>query len=309
MIEMNERDELEALDQALDALVGRDPKSLKELLVTFPDQSELLRSVQAAGKAHGALATSVRPETKARHMSVLMDAARNGSPQKVVVPSKARLRRLLRPITVLAIVASIGLTPAVALAKSSQPGEALYGTKLAFENFQLVVSMDPADDVRLHIQFAARRLEELSELIGEGRTDNIGHALSNFESHANAAGDEVDELAVEGSDVGELSEDLATVLEKHITVLEGLAAAAGCVEGDEDAGKPQCKGLLNAIENSSKVLDEHPGLGSEKSNGKSGERGRPEEPGKPADTGKPAELPKQSSTPTESRRPTGTGRR
>lgn len=309
MSAMKDRGELEALDQALDALVGRSPKSLKDLLVTFPDHSKLLMSVDSAEQAHGALAVNVSPETKAKHVAALMDAARSASgPQVILVPSKSRLPRALRPIAVLAVVASLALMPTVALAQTSEPGEALYGTKLALENLQILVTTSTEDDARLHLQFASRRLEELSALIAEGRIDEIGHVMSNFNSHTDGADEELDELVAVGSDVSELTADLAAVLQKHVTVLEGLAfgeEGAGCVEGDPESGDPQCKGLLTALENSSKVLDKHPGLDSESSNqgqGQSGEHGKPEDPGKPT------QLPSEDSTPSEPGPPAGAGR-
>lgn len=267
------------LDQALDALAGRGPKSSEVGLRSFPAASDLKPLVEAAAQAREALSAKPSPQARAKHLLMIMDAARAYAPQVEWGPdTKRRRRRLLRPIVALAAIGALALAPTMAFAANAEPGDALYGTKLAVENMRLFLETETSDDVRLHLEFASVRLSELSKLIAENRTDDIGKVMSNLAWHNRAAERGMGKMRAAGEDTGALEAALTSNLSRHVDVLTSLSEKAECDPDDPDAGDPQCKGLLNAIERSSKVLEQQqPGRGSR------GETGPPD--GRPQGSG------------------------
>lgn len=251
------------LDEMLDALAAHGPKGLEEGLERFPASAELRPLLVAA--ARGRRSLSVRPsaQTRAKHLVMLTDAARAQAPQAIWEPERRRRpRRVLRVAYAVMALAAIALAPTAALAANAEPGDLLYGTKLATEQIRLALETDTARDVRLHLEFAGVRLSELSALIAEGRTDEIGAVMSNFTGHTGASEQGIAALEAAGESSSAFEATLSATLMHHIDILTGLSESADCDPDDPDAGAPQCKGLLNAIEKSGKVLDRvHPGRG------------------------------------------------
>lgn len=287
------------LDEALDALVARGRKSLRELLVWFPGDSEvrdlfraaesarsvlsatpdslvralhLAQLMTAAGAlqqrqkawqlrdvARSVLATIPPPKVRALHLSQLMAAARAlQGPRKAWRPRRtSRLRALLlRPIVVVAVAGAMMTSPVVALASVAGPGDGLYGTKLALERVELALEWDPVEEVKLHLEFAERRITDLSELLAEGLPDEISRAMRSLDTHLGQAERGVSGLKEIGEPTVSFRQQLTQVLSKHLTVLGDLIDNAECGSGNPEAGKSQCKGLLNALRNSRKVLDD-----------------------------------------------------
>lgn len=265
---MNEPNDSDRLDQALDALATRGPRTARDGLESFP--AEVRTLLTAATAAREALAAELSPRTRARHLVEIMEAAQAGAPRVVWGPErKPRRRWILRPALALGTVAALALAPAMALAANAAPGDRLYGTKLAVEKIRLILETGQAEDVRIHIELSGVRLSELAQLVAEGRTDEIGEVMSNLAWHNRAAGRGVADLKASGEEVAGLQASLAATLSHHIEILTGLSEGAECDPEDPEAGDPQCKGLLNAITNSSKVLDQvtPPGLNRETGSG------------------------------------------
>jgi hypothetical protein len=115
--------------------------------------------------------------------------------------------------------------------------------------------------VNLHLTFAERRLEEVAAALAEdGRGRDLGQAMRNLRQHQAAAEAGLEDLREAGEPTASLGEHLESVFSKHVEVLSGLVAQADCDPADPDAGKPQCHGLLNALENSQKAAEKHEGI-------------------------------------------------
>ncbi len=71
---------------------------------------------------------------------------------------------------------SVALGAAVAL-----PGEVLYPLKPAMEELLLALSLTDEGDAQLYIEFSARRLDEIGQLVLEGKTDGAKDAVRRFE--------------------------------------------------------------------------------------------------------------------------------
>ena len=63
------------------------------------------------------------------------------------------------------------------------PGDVLYPVKLGVEQVQLWANLDPAQEVRLHMQFSQRRLDEIEALVSLGRYQDVKTALASYSLH------------------------------------------------------------------------------------------------------------------------------
>ncbi|MGH2768261.1 MAG: hypothetical protein ACRDIF_04810, partial [Actinomycetota bacterium] len=110
---------------------------------------------------------------------------------------------------------------------------------------------DPADDVQLHLLFARRRLEELSEVASRpGFTLDVGPALANLKSHVSAAEAGLEELTAEGRPTAPLERSAQEVTREKPEVLGALVRAAGCDRHNPPPGNSQCPGLVGSYEDS-----------------------------------------------------------
>ncbi len=281
---MSERFE-DRLDEAIDLMIdGSKPRSASK---------ELQALLAVASQVREQLSESISPTVKARHTRELMEAARPAVSGDVLPArrgvSRAR-RRILRPVAALGIAIALALPATAAAAQGAEPGDTLYGTKLAVESVQLALENDPEDAAALHLRLAERRLGEIDSVSLAGKSKGLNQAVANLDEHLAEAEEGIEEVE-SAKTREELEAHLAQVHQKHVDVLEGLASEAGCFENGEPIDNPRgrCKGLLNALENSSKFLDggtpghggENPGRGDGPG---SGQGSRPEGAGKPETT-------------------------
>jgi hypothetical protein len=67
-------------------------------------------------------------------------------------------------------------------AQASLPGDALYSVKTTLENARIALALDAEAQTDLHLEFAQRRLDEISDLIEAGRYNAIARAAMEFET-------------------------------------------------------------------------------------------------------------------------------
>lgn len=264
------------LDRALDGL-RQDETSV-----------ELEPLLRAAHEFRQATSVGLAPGTRAAHLSLIAKKAREIS----LAQKPRRPRRWgLRPAFALGAAFMLVLPAAAAFASDDLPDEPLYGLKLAAENLRLLIETEGREDDRLHLEFAAKRLEEIATMRDEGRARGLGHALQNLEDHLASVSE-----GVEAGGDPELESLIEEVRDQHMVVLGGLIEDAGCDPQNPSDGAPQCRGLLNAYENSSKHLDQIPD-------------GKPEDAGPPSDPGSSSEENKGPEDPGNSghERPGGAG--
>lgn len=279
------------LDEALDLLIeGSEPRSASE---------ELDRLLLVASETRNELLSERLPaHVRAGHVRALMDAARPKAPVRGTAWTR---RRFLRPVAALGLAIILALPATAAMAEGADPGDTLYGTKLAVERIQLALETEPSDDADLHLSFAEDRLAEISQVRAGGRTKGLSKALANLREHLAGAENDLDEVK-SAKTKEELQVHLAEVHKRHADILEGLALDADCFVGDDTARPledPQgrCKGLLNALKNSTKFAEtgtpgqggDNPGRGQGDENSNAGGN-RPEDAGKPADLPTPADT-------------------
>jgi hypothetical protein len=101
-------------------------------------------------------------------------------------PLLSRVRRSALAAAALAsVVVIITLLIGGGLAYASAddlPGEALYPVKRAVESARLTLARGDANDAKLHLTFAARRLDEATALVEKGRPGDVGQNLADYDA-------------------------------------------------------------------------------------------------------------------------------
>lgn len=88
----------------------------------------------------------------------------------------------------LVIVVLFGGASATAYAsQSALPGDALYPLKTSLEQTQITLANDAYNQAKLHLEFAQRRLDEIKELLAQGRTNDVEFAANEFEHYIQEA--------------------------------------------------------------------------------------------------------------------------
>lgn len=85
---------------------------------------------------------------------------------------------------IFALVVLFGGASATAFAsQSALPGDALYPLKTGLEQTQISLANDAYNRARLYLDFAQRRLDEITELLAQGRTNDVEFASNEFENY------------------------------------------------------------------------------------------------------------------------------
>lgn len=85
---------------------------------------------------------------------------------------------------IFALVVLFGGVSATAFAsQSALPGDALYPVKTRLEQTQVSLANDAYKRARLYLEFAQRRLDEITELLAQGRTNDVEFASNEFENY------------------------------------------------------------------------------------------------------------------------------
>jgi hypothetical protein len=106
--------------------------------------------------------------------------------------SKSMNPRKIAYSTLLAIIVGLvmlfgGASATAYASQSALPGDALYPIKTSLEQTQVALARDAYSQAQIYMQFAQRRLDEINELLQEGRYADIDAAAGEFEFHIQQA--------------------------------------------------------------------------------------------------------------------------
>ena len=160
-----------------------------------------------------------------------------------------------------------GVSATAYAAQSALPGDALYPVKTSLEQTRITLANDAYNQAQLHLQFAQRRLNEIKELLAQGRTNDIEFASSEFEYYIQEAmkasqivlaadserGAELNKLVSEAllEYAGALKSVLVTAPEAVKPVVEGALLASQEGAGD----KVEIFGIVAAISETEIEID------------------------------------------------------
>jgi EAL domain-containing protein (putative c-di-GMP-specific phosphodiesterase class I) len=104
------------------------------------------------------------------------------------VPRESRpagRRRIVRPVA-LALIAVLLWPAAAAYAETALPGSAGWWLKRRIEDARLMVALDRTTEIKLQLDFARRRLNEVSELVARGDSSRAKPALGDYQNRVAA---------------------------------------------------------------------------------------------------------------------------
>ena len=126
------------------------------------------------------------------------------------------------------------------------PDSSFYFLKAWKEAIQNFFTFGAENKAKQFLHLADVRLAEYQKMIEKGKTEIAKKTLDKYEKQLNHALQKIEELKNKGKDIKSISQKIEDILNKHIEVLQRNLQKA------PEAAK---KGLQNAIENSSKVIE------------------------------------------------------
>jgi DNA-binding response OmpR family regulator len=166
-------------------------------------------------------------------------------------------RLVMYPAAALVALALVGGPATVVMAENAQPGQILYPLKLRIEEARLMLEPSREKDLALRLEFAARRLAELQNVMATGTQPSLVPSVTaNLSEHTEMAAVTATELVAEHPGTRGLVLDVQVVLGHNTQVLQALVAAACQGVGDRPAPPAAaCDGLQRALHSSSKALE------------------------------------------------------
>lgn len=238
----------------------------------FPDIDAELRPT--AERVADALRAEVPPEVAERHEALLRARLAGGD----VRPIRSARRRTRRTLVTLAAAAVLVLAlPIVAVASDrAVPGNLLYGVDRGVERLELVLATGSSDEVRVLLDQAAERLEELETLEEAGRSEAFDGLLQDLRDAEDRA------LETAGTNEG-LTGTVLTAIDLHTQRLQD-------VRDRLDASGTASPYALDALD---RAIEARPGATE------ASDRGRPDDAGPPEDRGRPEGRPDDAPGPTD----------
>ena len=136
------------------------------------------------------------------------------------------------------LLAGVG---AVAASATALPDDALYPIKLAAEQARVALAFSDVDEAKLHLQFAERRANEMTEMARQGKSDEISTLTEQIANH-------LGKLAVAEATLG-ITKEEPEALAPPAPALpeEATAAAAGMDTGGLEAVLSQSRAMNLAL--------------------------------------------------------------
>ena len=187
-----------ALDSCL-LLINEQGLSLDDCLDRFPhEREELKRLLPVAMRLRQGRALSASDELRvslAARLEGQGNTRRRSSPGIFVTnlialrsifrnhnPNRQRRARMIPALITFLVVTFLSMGGLVASADAAGPGDLLFGLDTAIEDIRLSFTHDGEQEVKLRLEFATERLEELKiKIEGEGDPKDIEQALAEFE--------------------------------------------------------------------------------------------------------------------------------
>ena len=232
----------EVLANCLDALEGG--QGLAEVLARYPEHAAELEPLLEAAVWFGGQAAAVAPRpgfvaaSRARLVQqVAAPPAASGSWLAMAwrgLGSSWRIALQLGVVFVMLACLVLGSSGVAFASQNALPGDALYPVKLGLEQVELLVTLDPEEDLRLHLQFSQLRIAEMQRLLALGRYEDLAIATANYRYHVDQALALLEMLAAQNpAQAQSLAQEVEVVLTAqalHLGVLANIAPEAARAE-------------------------------------------------------------------------------
>jgi hypothetical protein len=184
---------LEICLEGLDAGQG-----VAELLRRYPEHAEELKPLLEAAVWFGGQAAALEPRAgfisasrkRVEQQVAALPAPSTGNWLQTMLGglgSGWRIAVQAAIVVVMLVCLVVGSSGIAYASQNALPGDALYPVKLGLERVELLVTLDPQEDIRLHMQFSQLRLAEMQRLLALGRYEDLAIASANYQYHISQA--------------------------------------------------------------------------------------------------------------------------
>lgn len=194
---MDSQDELiisQIVEKSLAAILSGE-SSVEAVLAKYPEHRQLLRSEIEAALWCTAQRDALAPRpgyVAASRKRLVARIQAEGAPvrkadRRAAPASFWQPRLVFRLLTGLTVFMLLFMSTfgAVSASQGSLPGEPLYTVKRVSENVQYTFTLNPANRMKLNVEFSNRRLDEIELLIAHGQVGLVDEALVDFEYQIN----------------------------------------------------------------------------------------------------------------------------
>jgi hypothetical protein len=214
------REEMEQILQTCLERVLTGGETIEMVLGDYPEQADELRPQLEAALWLGGQKSAFDPRpsfistsrgqlvTKIRHDQAANPTQTNAAEGSALTvfwqqlfpgtgTSRQRIAFQFALLLIFMVWLAIGGSAVALVSQNSIPGEPLYPVKIAFEEVELYTAGKLSDEIRLHTEFAQRRLLEVQELVEVGQYDLIPDTVQMFENHVEQAVNKLELLAIQ----------------------------------------------------------------------------------------------------------------
>jgi hypothetical protein len=221
------------LDDCVTAVVEHG-ENITACLLQYPEQQhELEPLLNLVTRLRAAHTLEPSPEfsqvTLTRMHNLIAARPRQVEPVKVWRWPRLELYRKRTMALVTAVVIFICLFISggvVRAAADTLPGDTLYPVKRAAEATQIALSINDANDTRLHIRFANRRLEEAAALLQNNHIPQAKQAAADYETQIQTILTLLESSSLTAAEQTALANQLISETEEHQTKLARLLEQA-----------------------------------------------------------------------------------
>lgn len=210
----------EILDVCLQAVLTGD--SVDACCQRYPQAAAKLRPLlDLALKTKAALTINVPAAAKAMGWEKIMAATAEARLLQPA-PRRGRLRLLFKPALVAAAVLA-ALTGTALAATAAGPDSILYPLKQGLEDARVAIAAQTLDQAAVEVDRAGKRLDELKNMIDQGKPQYAPDLLARYDTHMNKAEILVEKAAAEGEDTSYITSMMDATRARHDAILKDIS--------------------------------------------------------------------------------------
>jgi hypothetical protein len=168
-----------------------DPKLIEKIELMQPTPERDLRSVTQGRRRFLSELEGMPMNGSRSPLAWLSGLINPKSSRRAENPMSTKKQKFAFPTLIAIIIVVVmlfgGASATAYASQSALPGDALYPLKTSLEQTQATLARDAYSQAQIYMQFAQRRLDEISELIQEGRYADVEVASGEFEYHIQQA--------------------------------------------------------------------------------------------------------------------------
>jgi len=160
-------------------------ESIEACLNAYPEQASrlepLLRISLMLMRSTAAIRPDAEYKARAQYQLQAMFYDRHEKVKKEVrIPVWHKKWAVALTTVAVILLAGVG---AAAASGDALPDDALYAVKLAAEQVRVTLAFSEVDEAKLHLQFAERRADEMTEMARQGKSDEISMLTEQIANH------------------------------------------------------------------------------------------------------------------------------